>query len=427
MTNIHFVAGEHRFDYGLGQILDELEKHGLLPTEDALDLALLAMLVFCADTRISRKGTSQDGWTREIDLYLPVSDVAKWDGMQRSLIDGLKFLTGDRWRIFVRKRPAGFSKCLKKQLQGQLPQFSCVSLFSGGLDSFIGAVDLLTDKESPLFVSHYWDGMTSEHQNVCIHVLERQFPHGVFDNIRARVGFENDLVEHGGREDTQRSRSFLFLALGALTGSSLRKDTTLYVPENGLISLNVPLDYLRVGAQSTRTTHPYFMARFQELLRSLNIPVTLKNPYQFQTKGEMVLGCKDIPFLRKNAKHTISCSSETKGRWKGLKPMHCGYCVPCLIRRASLRRGLKSDDTPYQIEDLRERPLNSAKAEGRDVRSFQLALSRLRQFPGFSKIAVMIPGPLTEFKDELPAFAEMYERGLQEVGDLLKRVVARPL
>jgi hypothetical protein len=427
VTDIPFVSGEYRFDYGLGQFLEKLESHGLLPTEDALDLALLATLVFCADTRVSREHNSQDGWTREIDLYLPVSDVTKWNGMQRLLSDALQFLTGDRWRVFARERPVGFEEYLSDEVQAQLANFTCVSLFSGGLDSFIGAIDLLAAGESPLLVSHYWDGMTSEHQSVCFHLLEKKYPDGAFDDVRARVGFEKDIVEGGGHEDTQRSRSFLFLALGALAGSSLHRDTTLYVPENGLISLNVPLDHLRVGAQSTRTTHPYFMARFQEILSRLDISVTLKNPYQFQTKGEMVMGCRDIAFLKANAKHTISCSSETKGRWEGLAPMHCGYCVPCLIRRASLQRGLKFDDTQYQIPNLRAVPLDSTKAKGKDVRSFQIALSRLHKYPGFPRIAVMIPGPLTEFKDDLPAFAEMYQRGLQEVGELLNGVVSKPL
>jgi hypothetical protein len=31
----------------------------------------------------------------------------------------------------------------------------------------------------------------------------------------------------------------------------------LHVPENGLIVINVPLDPLRLGAFSTRTTHPF--------------------------------------------------------------------------------------------------------------------------------------------------------------------------
>jgi hypothetical protein len=427
VTEIFFVPGEHRFDYGLSQLLDQLEKHGLVPTEDAFDLALLSTLVFCADTRISRERTSQDGWTREIDLYLPVGRIDAWTGVQRLLSDTLKFLTGDRWRVFFRNRPRGFAKCLKKPVQKEFPEFSCVSLFSGGLDSFIGAIDLLALGEKPLLVSHYWDGMTSDHQNVCFDRLTKQYPKAVFDDIRARVGFENDIIEDGGKEETQRSRSFLFFGLGALVTSSLPKGSTLFVPENGLISLNVPLDHLRVGSQSTRTTHPYYMARFQELLHGLDISFTLKNPYRFKTKGEMVTECKDLAFLKANAKHTISCSSETKGRWKGLKPMHCGYCVPCLIRRASLERGLKTDDTPYQVKSLQAQPLNCAQAEGKDVRSFQMALSRLATYPGFAKIAVMIPGPLTEFKDEIPAYAQMYERGLKEVGVLLKGVVAKPL
>ena len=50
----------------------ELSRLGLRPTEVAWDLLLSAVAVFAADTNINRKKDSQDGWTREIDLYVPV-------------------------------------------------------------------------------------------------------------------------------------------------------------------------------------------------------------------------------------------------------------------------------------------------------------------------------------------------------------------
>lgn len=112
--------------------------------------------------------------------------------------------------------------------------------------------------------------MTSHHQTVCFNHLNRHFPKGQVRQMRVRIGFEKGLVKNVASEDTQRSRSFLFFALGVLAGSGLPNKGTLHVPENGLISLNVPLDPLRLGALSTRTSHPFFMARFNELLRHIS-------------------------------------------------------------------------------------------------------------------------------------------------------------
>ena len=78
----------------------------------------------------------------------------------------------------------------------------------------------------------------------------------------------------------------MFFALGLFAGSGLEGDFTLMAPENGLIALNVPLDPLRLGALSTRTTHPFYIARWNELLSLLEVPGRVENPYWNQTKGE---------------------------------------------------------------------------------------------------------------------------------------------
>ena len=52
----------------------------------------------------------------------------------------------------------------------------------------------------------------------------------------------------------------------AFAATGLAPPFSLAVPENGLIALNVPLDPLRLGALSTRTTHPFYIARWNELL-----------------------------------------------------------------------------------------------------------------------------------------------------------------
>src|SRR3546814_17913306 len=89
-------------------------------------------------------------------------------------------------------------------------------------------------------------------------------------------------------ENTQRGRSFLFYSLATLAASAIDGRTTVDIPENGLIALNVPLDPLRFGALSTRTAHPHFIASMQRLIDALALDGELTHPYRHMTKGEMV-------------------------------------------------------------------------------------------------------------------------------------------
>jgi len=425
-TVVHFVSGERRFDYGLGSLLDKVAFLGLQPPESAFDLALLAALVFCADTRVSRESEAQDGWTREIDLYLPVADLELWATQREPIEDMLRFLTGDQWRLFFRARPSGYRAIVPEVPERQLPRFTCASLFSGGLDSYIGVIDLLAQEEIPLLVSHHMEGTTKSHQDMCLANLTTAYGDEAFEALQNYVCFKSDIVRGVEEDPNQRARSFLFFGLGALASSGL-EDTTLYVPENGLIALNVPLDPLRLGALSTRTTHPHFMARYNKLLAALGIGVTLKNPYRHRTKGQMAAECRNAELLRRTAAHTMSCSSPTKGRWQGHAPGHCGYCVPCLIRRASLVAAFGVDPTPYHLQNLAAAVLDCSKAEGQHIRSFQLALARLHANPNLARTAIHSPGPLTDFRNEWPDFARVYADAMEEVGTLLRGVVTRPL
>src|SRR5208337_258680 len=108
----------------------------------------------------------------------------------------------------------------------------------------------------------------------------------ILKRLRVWMAFPTDLFRDVPAEMTTRARSFLFFAAGIFASTGLDKAVTLRVPENGLIALNVPLDQLRLGALSTRTTHPFYIARWNELLHILGIPVTIENPYWDKTKGE---------------------------------------------------------------------------------------------------------------------------------------------
>ncbi len=425
LTRLDLVAFENRLDHGIGRALDDLKELDVYPSEVGLDLLILAAHVHAADTRVSRSTESQDTWTREIRLVVPVSDIARWQAVAPSLKRALDFLTGDHWTIGFRARPAKFAKAVPEPVAKLIgPPFDAVNLFSGGLDSLIGALDSLDAGGTPLFVSHAGEGAISKAQDQCFERIKAQYARRHLERLRVWMSFPNNLVRGGVAEDSTRGRSFLFFAIGAFAGSGLGKTFVLRCPENGLIALNVPLDALRLGALSTRTTHPFYIARWNEILRILQIPGQIENPYWTKTKGEMVAGCASVGLLHQMIPMSLSCSSPTKGRWQKRPAQHCGFCLPCLIRRAALAR--VTDHTIYTVPNLRAQVWDTLRATGEQIRSFQYAIERLRVRPDLARLLIHKPAPLSDHPERLDQLAGVYRRGLEEVGQLLAGVKAGP-
>lgn len=429
-TYLQLVAGEKSLGHGIGGALTSLKKIGVFPSEIGIDLMILAAHVHAADTRISRTEQSQDSWTREIRLVVPVSDPARWSAAAPILKKSLDFLTGDRWTIGFRARSNRFATIAQAPPPSLIaPPFDSVSLFSGGLDSLIGAIDLLEDDATPLLVSHFGEGAISDAQGKLFTDLRKHYAKSSFERLRVRMIFKKGLVADVGSEDSTRGRSFLFFALGVFTGTGLGRRFVLRVPENGLIALNVPLDPLRLGSNSTRTTHPYYMARWNNLLVALNIDGEVRNPYWNKTKGEMAAACRNLPLLKKLVTDSLSCSSPAKARWLGHGIEHCGYCLPCLIRRAALTAvwGTGNDPTTYTVPDLHAQPLNTRQATGVQVRSLQYAIERLKGNPQLANLLIHKPGSLADEAAHLDQLADVYRRGLGEVARLIDGVETRPI
>lgn len=417
------LQGPNGLRYGLDAVLSRLEKLAIQPTEIGADLLVLAAHIQAADTRISRRTESPDGWTRQIRLVVPVSDPLRWYQASSVLKSAMDFLTGDQWTFGFRSRPRAHTQIVSVERPLIRAKFDTVTLFSGGLDSLIGAIDLLKSGAAPLLISHAAEGAVSQSQSDCLSGLKANFKTASFEQLRMWMSFEQDLVVGVQSEDTTRARSFLFLALAACAATGLAAHSSILVPENGLIALNVPLDKLRLGALSTRTTHPYYLARWNELLGALGIKATFANPYWNKTKREMVKGCKQKKVLADLIDSSISCSSPAKGRYLRLRQGHCGYCLPCLIRQGSL---LGCDPTFYQT-DIHARRLSTIRSKGVQVRAFQLAIERLSKKPELAKLLIHKPGSLRDNPDRIEEYADVYLRGMREVGKLLKHVQAGPI
>lgn len=132
-------------------------------------------------------------------------------------------------------------------------------MLSGGLDSFIGAINLLVAQKQPIFVGNYNGGKgVSVYQGKVIDSLVSHF-----DYARKHF-FQFYASPSSANENTTRSRSFMFFAHAILLASGMGHQVNLCIPENGVISLNVPLTIHRAGSLSTRTTHPYYLGLLQK-------------------------------------------------------------------------------------------------------------------------------------------------------------------
>ena len=400
------------------KIRSVFEKNHLQPSDAGSEILNLALSVYTADQLISRAADGYFNWSRHFRLFLPVVNLVQWTSVSAYVEEMLSFLTGDHWEIHFRETTAQ----QKVGLSEETPKVDKVCLFSGGLDSFIGAIDLLEKKSPTVLISHHKVGGTETTSQTA---LEKMLKSHYGDNLVNHLSFyvqPNQKHELSKSENTSRGRSVLFISLAVAVANSFGPDVEVVIPENGLISLNVPLTRTRIGSSSTRTTHPYFLNLFAIVLKGIGITNTLSNPYQIKTKGEMILECSNKEILVKHIPESMSCAHPSVARYSGHNPnTHCGYCVPCIIRRASLHKaGIDSIET-YSVDVLKTPP--DPKGDiGRDYRAYQMAINRIKKEKPNLSLHILASGPLT-FDNALPLqdYKNVYERGLNEVDAFLNQ------
>ncbi|KGO91014.1 Qat anti-phage system QueC-like protein QatC [Flavobacterium subsaxonicum] len=396
-------------------IYDDLRTLGFTPENTAYDLLHIALAIYTADQTVSRQTNGFQGWSRYLTVYFPVNDKALWDSVKEMLENYIGFLSGDKWAFEFRQNET--IRTFQHQLVRNPENYTKVSLLSGGLDSFIGAVDLLSDNEKPYFISHYKTGTESSTQVKIYNALETKFGKGSFKGHKFYVqpNQQNILAE---KENSSRARSLLFICLGLTCANCLGDTIEMILPENGLISLNIPLTKTRLSSHSTRTTHPYFVDGLNKIISTLGIRNKITNPYRFKTKGEMMVECKDVAFLMTHDHETISCSHPENSRYAGMPPgLNCGYCVPCIIRQAAENRA-GNIKTTYAIGDIRRTPPSQRNRKGSDYRAFKLALQNLTTITKPHSLALQInrSGQIPYNSEaELLEYVSVYKRGMDEV------------
>ncbi len=365
------------------------------PGQSVQAFLLAALGVWAADKFAARQATP-DAWTRELTLHLPVSPG--WLDLAPRLSRLLNFLTGDNWTLKM------WEATLDLGLKGEWPHAWCpdgVMLFSGGLDSLVGALDFLEAGQRLLLVSHYDFGQLAAIQQTLAAALTRHYGPERLHHLGVRVQFPE------APELSLRSRSLLYLALGLAATAAFGSATPLIIPENGWISLNPPLTLNRLGSCSTRTTHPYFLEQLTGLWRDAGLATPLVNPYQGLTKGEMLRQCRNREFLGHLFGHSVSCARPVVSRWQGGKAGACGYCYPCLMRRAALHTAGWDRGEDYRRDGLAEPALLAHRVRGRDLRALLLAVKTWEDTPAEMEARLM-PGAS-------PEAGAVLARGFQEI------------
>ncbi|MFJ8203236.1 hypothetical protein [Micromonospora chalcea] len=368
----------------------------------AKDLLRLVAAAYLADRTVSRP---QLAMARDLHIIVHLEQPDLWseDTLNR-LADLLHWLSGDTWHVDV--VPARPTPAHNRTDTLAVPA-DAVSLLSGGLDSLCGALLLLDQASTTIFLGHR-DASTAvrQAQDTVNAALQQRQP----DITYLRYAFRPMTTR---RESTPRTRSLLFMAMATAVASG-HNATRILVPENGFTSINPPLEPSRGGPLTTRSTHPWTFFMLQQLLDSLPLDgMTVSNPYATMTKGDLVAaalrpGSTDDLSL---AAATLSCAKPNAGRLPGGNPnLNCGLCIACLVRRGAFAASQRPDNTLYLVNVLpsatRERLLRMRR---HDIAAWTYATGA-----GFDEYRVIASGlwpPHTDFD----AVLALCDRGLEEL------------
>jgi hypothetical protein len=321
-----------------------------------LDLLDIATYVYAADQAVSRGEDREadfgDAWRRRLFFRIAVRQPDFWSQPQvsRALVHLLSFLSDDEYQLDFaapkRHKPEQpVIEYSRDPFDGRIEE---VALFSGGLDSLAGAVQqAVAGRRQLMLVHHRSNPKLARRHDQLLDGLLAAATHTPPVHVPVRINKRKGLT----REGTQRTRSFLYMAVASALANDLGLDRLKFY-ENGTVSLNLPPAGQVVGARATRTTHPRVLNGYSLLLRHvLGRSFEVENPFRWHTKSLVVrsiaeAGCAHL------VRHTTSCA---KVRRTSRDRPHCGVCSQCIDRRfAVLGAGLEEHDpaTGYEVDLL---------------------------------------------------------------------------
>ena len=405
-----------------------------LPNLD-IDLLEIATYVYCADQATSRGGEKEfdygKRWYRNFRFEIAVREPDFWSSPEVAddLCRVLSDLSGDNFEFAFQKLTKAIPLTDYFEFGADNPDgIEEVMLFSGGLDSFGGAVEeALVHGRKVALVSHRSVTKIGARQkqlvtDICQRVKDtKKAPL----HIPVLINKDKEL----GREYTQRTRSFVYASLAAVVAGlfSIRK---IRFYENGVTSLNLPIASQVVSTRATRTTHPMVLAGFSRLFsRVYTNGFGIENPFFWKTKTEILQAIKSVGYSKLCA-FTSSCAHT----WEQTKMhSHCGRCSQCVERRlVALAADFGAEDDP---PEMYAHQVLTDPVEGVDlalVESYLETVKRVEkvdtaekfclEFPEITRAINHIDGSAD---DVARAIWELYKRHARQVGGAIDREGSR--
>ena len=331
-----------------------------------LDLLEIASYVFAGD-RLTLRGSKNvveyHSWARNLHYIMRVRDHAFWSrtDVQDALRAALLFMTGDQSYDFTFQPghstpPADLFD--SEVFQVEAADSLSVMLFSGGLDSLAGAVQRLEQTNDNVCLVSHQSSQPSivRTQDSLVKALQGEFP-GRVHHYR----FRTNLRRIRAKEETQRTRSFLFGSIAFAIAHTLGRDG-MFVYENGITSLNFTRRDDLLNARASRTTHPQTLGRLAQLFSIIaNRPISLETPFLWKTKSDVV----DV-LIASGFGHLISSSVSCSHTFKlKTNATHCGECFQCIDRRIGAygAQAEKHDHSGLYANDIIRKTISNAESK----------------------------------------------------------------
>jgi DpnII restriction endonuclease/queuosine biosynthesis protein QueC len=348
---------EHNVNIELPHLIKQVNCHFPDRIKDLLEIA---GYIYAADRMTKRGNPSQveyHSWSREFHFFIKVRDHKFWKkkSIAENLNKLLSFVSGDlsyNFTFVAEGKDVGQVNLFDNEnISIDKKENSAIALFSGGLDSLAGALDLLNKpNQNLILISHQSNNFAVTNiQKGIFNLLDKDFPGRL-----QRFPFTCSL--HGERavEETQRTRIFLYTCI-AYSLMSLADEKTIYVFENGMTSINFPKRQDMMNARSSRTTHPQTIFLLEQFFSGISpTPINVKQPFFNLTKTEVFEKIKKFGKLN-YLNSTITCTKTFNISKKTSPSFHCGECSQCIDRRfASFSSSVDDYEVIYDTDILKD-------------------------------------------------------------------------
>lgn len=381
------------------------------------DLIEIASFIYGADRLIKRGEIDQleyKAWSRGLTFCIPVRDIVFWNNpnVKKKLTELLIYISGDSSYDFYFEKSTLKDKItnlfeltndteVKTKVNDTGHGYS-VGLFSGGLDSLAGIIELLeTTVGRVIITSHRANPKTIKTQQKVYNSLKAYYP-----NRLSYHPLECNLNGARGTEETQRTRFFLYTAVG-FTLARMYGNNELNIFENGITSINLSKRQDLINARASRTTHPKTISLLNELYSEIaNERFIIQHPFLYRTKTEVINTIKK--YGKQNIiADTVTCTKTFKAFENKTQASHCGYCSQCVDRRfAMFAADLQNFDAVYDFDLATESfPHSEARTHVIDYMAHAKSFASL-QFDSFYSNYL---DPLADLTENLDSEAEFKE------------------